>query len=176
MLRSRPTTLVDTAQAANTFSSTPRSRVCVTDKQPHASHSHSLSNMIVNKHSLCFFPAPQQPPRITGKKFKGSMVHISWEYVQPQAHEASIDVYKVSVVLPSPPGKLQADTSPTLTHTSLCLLPGAVHVHWHLPKHFVHNQQKVHRASSAWRREISRAGPGTLRGGRRACCRNWNLR
>ena len=48
--------------------------------------------------SCCCLPAPSQAPTITGKRYKGQTINISWKNVQPLPNEASIDGYKVSTV------------------------------------------------------------------------------
>ena len=51
---------------------------------------------------MCLLPAPSQAPRITGHKLKGQTVYIAWEKVEPMPDEASIDGYKVSIILHLP--------------------------------------------------------------------------
>ncbi|XP_010881894.1 contactin-1a isoform X2 [Esox lucius] len=38
---------------------------------------------------------PSRPPKIIGKKLKGTSVNIAWEHVEPLANESTIDGYKV---------------------------------------------------------------------------------
>ncbi|CAL8261056.1 unnamed protein product [Merluccius merluccius] len=38
---------------------------------------------------------PSRPPRIIGRKFKGTKVNIAWEQVEPLVNESAVDFYKV---------------------------------------------------------------------------------